>query len=422
MRIGLIGATLIGNRGAEAMVSATVTQLGKVSSNLNFTLFSYFPISDKKLKQSSIDIQNGTPEFILLVVFPLSLLYAIFVRFFHLRFLHTVFPKEIRDWSESSSLIDVSGVSFMDVRAHILPYDILIIIISNLLGTPFVKFSQAMGPFNSLISKTAAKLFLPGTKHIFARGESTYNALEKVCHKKNYSRSTDIALLHSIGDSLTDENSSYIKSLVEDLSNRKNGGEKIVGICPSSVVYKMSLKKGYDYLGFITELCEMCIDRGYTVLLYPNATKDENMNKTRNNDLNPIIKIQNNLKQNSRNPHNKILNVDRNINTDGIKRLIQNVDLSVVSRFHAMIASLELIKPVIILGWSHKYLEVMNDFELGEWVFDYTHNKSTELFSMIEKCYSQKSSIEKQIEKNIFTLKELSKKQIDYITSLLNDK
>ena len=157
------------------------------------------------------------------------------------------------------------------------------------------------------------------------------------------------------------------------------------------------------------------------VLLFPNATKDEDMSKIRNNDLFPIQKIAERL-INSVSPDSsgRILYVDRNINTDGIKQLISHCDLSIVSRFHAMIASLEITLPVIVLGWSHKYLEVMRDFDLAEWVFDYKEKSHEELFSLTKKCHRRKDSIKKNIAAHLPAVQKLSMLQIDCISAILD--
>lgn len=424
MRVGIIGATLIGNRGAEAMVSATVKQLMDCSRKLRFTLFSYFPESDRMVAPEKImDIRSGSPFYLLFVIFPFSLIFALFVRLLQVRGMKSLFPAALSEWAESEVVIDVSGVSFMDVRMTILPYDILIIVISALLGTPLVKFSQAMGPFKKNLNRYAAKIFLKSADHIFARGEETFTCLKSLHLKTGLTRSSDIALLHRCGDSITNENGSYVKKFSNRLEIIKKRGRAVIGICPSSVVFKLSRRKGFDYLGYLSRFAEKCANEGYYVLLFPNATKDEDMSKIRNNDLNPIKSIAESVSANlSAEKRKLILCVDRNINTDGIKQLIQWSDLNIVSRFHAMIASLQLTQPVIVLGWSHKYFEVMSDFALTSWVFDYKSKSSDELFSLMKKCHRQKAQLKKKIAAALPSVQMLSMLQIEYVNSILQTK
>jgi len=423
MRAGIIGATLIGNRGAEAMVSATVTLLRKRHKGIRFTLFSYFPKIDKKVAPDQIlDIRSGSPYYLLFYIFPLSMIFALLVRFLNLRFLKALFPKALNDWYESACIIDVSGVSFMDVRMQILPYDILIIVISRILNTPFIKFAQAMGPFNNRLNKYAAKYFLESVDHIFARGEDTFTFIKSLDLSTSVVRSSDIALLHTKGYSLTDENSDYVNIFSNKLESLHRDGARILGICPSSVVYKLSNKRGFDYLGYLNIFVKECIDEGFHILLFPNATKDEDMSKIRNNDLYPILKIAQNARASVDTKNSdRILFIDRNINTDGIKQLVCHCDLTIVSRFHAMIASLELKLPVIVLGWSHKYLEVMRDFNLSEWVFDYKEKSHEELFRLTKKCHRSKDSIKKNIELHLPAVQQLSMMQIDCITTIMDN-
>jgi colanic acid/amylovoran biosynthesis protein len=418
MRVAIIGGTLIGNRGAEAMVSVATRQVRARHPDASVTLFSYFPATDRRAPlRVPLDICSGTPA-ALLVMLPLALLYTLLVRVWGCRRLAQHFPVALRQWAESRVMLDVSGVSFMDVRLKILPYDVLIILISNLLGTPLVKLAQAMGPFHRAINRRAARLFLPMVDHIYARGRDTFDALTGLRVDTPVTRSSDIAFLHSTGDSLTIENEEYVSHMAAGLSARKEEGERLVGLCPSSVICKMSRHGAFNYLGYLAEVVDRLLDHGYTVLLFPNATKDDRMDRMRNNDLNPIQQLVSTLHRNRGAAGvDRLLYVDRNINTDGIKRLIQHMDVNIVSRFHAMIASLQLVRPVIVLGWSHKYAEVMRDFGMEDFVFDYQQGQPEQLASLVHSCFEDQAQWAGQIRAALAEVQRLAQQQFDDVQS-----
>ena len=192
-------------------------------------------------------------------------------------------------------------------------------------------------------------------------------------------------------------------------------GSAIIGICPSSVVYSKSQETGVDYIGKLAEVIEILLLKGNTsVLLFPNATRDKQMDKFRNNDLPLIDQIYKRLIAGNASFSTKILAVDRNINTDSIKNMINFCDITIVSRFHAMIASLSMAIPVMVLGWSHKYFEVMKQFNMEAFVVDY-QDEQHDFISSIERMLKEKDQYVSQITTNLPVVKQESYKQFEYI-------
>ncbi len=58
------------------------------------------------------------------------------------------------------------------------------------------------------------------------------------------------------------------------------------------------------------------------------------------------------------------------MDAEQIRAFIGKCRFLVASRFHAMIGSLEQKVPVLLIGWSHKYQEVLDMFELGQYAID----------------------------------------------------
>lgn len=50
-----------------------------------------------------------------------------------------------------------------------------------------------------------------------------------------------------------------------------------------------------------------------------------------------------------------------------LKKVLGGAEVAVASRFHAIVSALALNTPVAAFGWSHKYEELMNDFDVPEW-------------------------------------------------------
>jgi polysaccharide pyruvyl transferase WcaK-like protein len=92
-----------------------------------------------------------------------------------------------------------------------------------------------------------------------------------------------------------------------------------------------------------------------------------------------------------------------------------------VSRFHAMIAALTDSQPVIVLGWSHKYQEVMAYFDLDDLVFDFNQLEADVILSAIMRTLDMESSIRQQIEQRHESIETSAYKQINYVIDLLDN-
>jgi len=420
-KISIIGATFTGNRGAEAMLCSVVNKTAEKYPDAEFYIFSYYPSVDRKLLQESshhlkeqIKIFSSTPFYISAVLFPAALIYAV-VSFLHLKFLTKLLPASVRALGDSDVLIDIAGVSFMSGRAVFLPFNILTILPAMLVKTPVVKFAQGLGPFTDKSVRIAASLFLPKCRRVFARGEITLKYLHEFFGNKDFIGSAaDSAFMHQKGYSITDENSGYVKELCGKIQKQKKSGQKILGFCPSSVVYKKTQKQNIDYVSVISDIISKLLkDNNNTLLLFPNATRKESGEKLRNNDL-VIIKLIKKKLESAENISERVIYVENDINTDSIKSLIELCDITVVSRFHAMIASLTLEVPPLVLGWSHKYLEVMKQFGMEDAVLDYLDIKN-DTAGKIADALKNCSKLSGKISEYLPTVKKESAKQYEYV-------
>jgi len=414
-KISIIGATIIGNRGAEAMLTATIGRIKEKYPDSEYYIYSYYPDDDRKLLNIPyVNVHSATPVYLSAVLFPLSLIMGFF-NFVHLKTMKYLFPKSIKDLYESDVLIDISGVSFMDGREIFLPFNILTIWPAMLMKVPVVKFSQGLGPFEHTITKVTAKYFLSKCKQIFARGEITGQYLKDIFPtSNNYQFAADVAFSHVNTDSLSKENTDYCEEIKMKLISIRGTDDKIIGICPSSVVFAKSQKSNLDYVGkLVHAIVELLKDESIHILLFPNATREKNINTLRNNDLPVIDQIVNRLFEKGVS-RDRVTYITKDLNTGGIKSIIQYCDITVVSRFHAMIASLLLAKPVMVLGWSHKYFEVMKQFDMQQWVMDY-QSKEANLVPSIFEILENKELLQERIVQKLPVVKQESFKQFEYI-------
>jgi len=416
--VSLVGATLYGNRGAEAMLSAAIGELRERHSGLWFNVFSYYPVKDRDLLASEgVAVYSATPLFLVTVLGPLALLYRV-LGVLRMGAMHRWFPRSVIALARSRVLVCLAGVSFIDGRTKFLPFNIATILPAMLLGVPVVKFAQAVGPFDHWLNRLAARLVLARCRQVFARGDETFRNLQAVfANGRFYQRANDAAFLFRPEHALSRAEASIKGPLarIEQLADAR----KVVGLCPSVVVAKRRAAKGHDYAGEIAALAERLISGGHAVVLFPNATRGDDMGKRHNNDLPLLHEIAERL---SGKDDPFLVLVDQSVNAAQVHDILRACDAIVTSRFHAMVGALACTQPVMVLGWSHKYLEVMRLFGQEDMVMDHSR---LDVDTMAEKVADLLADVHRrrqQISDALPAVQDGARVQFDYLDDLLRDR
>jgi polysaccharide pyruvyl transferase WcaK-like protein len=415
--VSIIAATFYGNRGAEAMLSTTMAEIkARYNGDVRFNVFSYYPVRDATLvSDSDIVVYSSKPAYLVLVLLPCAVLYRL-LGLLGLKTVMGFLPMSVRALARSKMLICLAGVSFVAGRAKFLPFNIATILPAIVLGVPVIKFAQAMGPFGGLLNRLAARTFLMHCARIFTRGERTHKHLTELLGTSlNYERADDVAFLFK---------PEYCKSmdsegLEEDLFKLKSlrsSGQLVVGVCPSIVVAKRARASGWDYAQSIAHLIDDLVGKGYVVALYPNATRGEDMDKTHNNDLPLLEDIEHKLlPESTRN----IAKFTGSLNAAQIHKIINACDVHVVSRFHAMVAALSSGIPVLVIGWSHKYLEVMESFGQEDMVIDYKQGGHEVVSTLLDGLLDDRAQRALTIVNALYEVKTSSQRQVDFAVDYL---
>jgi len=407
-RFSLIAATIHGNRGAEAMLETSIGRIRDRFPDARFSVFSYYPEKDAQLiRDSAVSVRKSTPAYLVLVLFPMSLLAAPFARF--LGRVPGFFPRSVRELAESRALVDLAGVSFIDGREKFLPFNILTILPAMLLGTPVFKLAQAVGPFKKRINRFAARLL----KHcalVVARGDVTESHLAQINFPADKTLAApDVAFLFESRDSLSDEGAEEASALAARASELRAAGRAVVGLCPSAVLLGKAEEEGWDYVGFMAAVASGLIADGHSVLLFPNATRAGSV-KRRNNDLPVIAAIAERVGDAA---GENVLAVRGDVNAAALRVVLEACSVAAVSRFHAMVGTLAIGVPVCVVGWSHKYLEVMKQFGLEEFVFDYSAHDPEALRAVVGRLLSERDKHAADIVEKLPAVQAASRAQFE---------
>ena len=410
INVAITEASYSGNKGAAAMLQSSIAQLRKrYGEDLQIYIFSVWPKADTELiSRDYIHVVPAEAWKTVFVAFPMAVLYRLFRWCAPVRN-RLLQNRMLEAYSRMDMVLDEAGVSFVDSRGFVMnTFAFICMAIPLLLGVPVVKYSQAMGSFQKLPNRIQAKIILPRMKLILARGELTRKYLERLGIRKNVRVCADGAF--------TMEDDPVIDRRVEEACSKDAFffGRNIVGISPSTVVNKKCKKAKIDYVRIMADFIDQLTDEGYQVLILANAAR-EHTAKTRNNDL-PICRK---IVQRCRNKAH-IRFIDREMCPEEIRAYAGKCRFFVSSRFHAMIFALERKVPVLLIGWSHKYQEVLDDFELGKFATDFSDLSAESMLEGFHRLVEAEEEIHGKLDRNYDKVMESSRRNIKYASEVLD--
>ncbi|MEX2608185.1 MAG: polysaccharide pyruvyl transferase family protein [Kiritimatiellia bacterium] len=394
MKIVILAGTLTGNHGSEAMVTTCIHMVRERFPGATICVATYYPREDREALNarengaSDIYIYSCTPRCLVLNWFPGAWFAKAFpvtkkggVRHFG----------GVRDLLGADAVLDVAGVSFIDDREKFLPFNVLTLYPFLLHRIPVFKLSQAVGPFESFWNRRAATRFLTRVETVYARGSRTLALIKNSGLPIPHAHAPDVTFC--LGG---DQTRPYTERT-----------ENTVAVLPSSLV--MSKHPGYvaDMARLIDSLCA----NGASVTLIAHSWRDSD--HPRNNDLVAANAIRALLKE-------PVPIKGPGMDALRLREEISKHRLAVSSRFHGMIGALETETPVLVIGWSHKYLEVLEDFGFdGSVCFDYRTLEPERLLETARSLLADGPELSRRIQDRLEDVRSASRRQFDEIFSTL---
>ena len=409
INIVITAASFCGNKGAAAMLQSGIKQLReRYGERLQITLMSTYPKRDREIiaampeRYDFINVVNAKPEKLLFLTFPLAAMYGFFK---HIPLLRKPFlrNKIIRAYSECDMTVDMAGVSFVDSRGFVMnTYAFVCAAVPMLCGAPVCKYSQALGSFKNPYNRFLAKWILPKMRLICARGEITKSNLAGIGITENVRLCADGAFTMPEGER-------YAENVNRLCNNDSFYNGNVAGVSISSVVDKRCRKLGIDYQKIMIEFIERLVSEGFSVLIIANAVREDST-KPRNNDLPICGEVYAKIPDKT-----NVRYYPREMFPEELRLLISRCRALVASRFHAMIGALEKGVPVLLIGWSHKYKEVLDMFGLGGYSADYSELNAEKLYDEFQRLLQNSEEIRAKIGENLPLVKASSCENIELI-------
>lgn len=383
VRIAIIGAALSANKGAAAMVESVMARLPNELGECHFDILTTYPDADASRVPAGADaaIVGLQPLRLALVEFPIACL-ALVMRKLRIP-LFWVRSRGCRSMLDSSVVVDVAGISFADGRGFaIVIYNALMTGVPLLLGVPTVKAAQALGPFKSVPNRWLAPLVLRRVKTVCARGARTREHLDSL----GGVNSIDVA---DLAFSL-DEAASFPEAVSAALSTID---KDFIVVMPSAVVRGIYESNGGNYVSSMAELvADIRTKTGRSVVIAPHSYR-AGLPEGRMNDGPVCREVAEACSGDS-----QVLGLDFDLTAGELRHLVAHSSVLVTSRFHAMISGLATSTPTVVVGWSHKYKEVLDDFGLSNLGLDSSAlNKPSEIADIVSKVLASKAEMSQQI-------------------------
>ena len=337
------------------MVETVIARMPQYVGPCAFDILTTYPDEDSTRIPAHADARVVGMEPLRLALLELPIAFLAFVcRVLRIP-LFWVRTRVCRSLLHADVVVDVAGISFVDGRGFpILVYNTLMTGVPLLLGVPTVKAAQALGPFTQRTTKLAAHLVLPRLQAICARGARTREHLDSL-HLSNVFDVADLAFSLDEAGELPNEVRHQISA----------AGDDFVVVMPSSVVKGLYEKNSGKYAEAMAELVGQI--RSHTkkgVVIVPHSYRSHHPEGRMNDG--PVCREVAALCA-----HDPlVVGIDADLTARELRRIVNLGSVLVTSRFHAMISGLSTCTPTVVIGWSHKYREVLDDFGLAEMGFD----------------------------------------------------
>lgn len=351
------------NKGAQAMVFATVNYLKKTFPDKQIYVFS-----------SRIEEDRETYTFEL---HPYDLEKKIKV--FSKPNLLSLSDEIIKILSDTDFVIDISGYALSSQQ--LLPTNInylFNLFIARHFSLPCYCLAQSIGPFNynplvKLLLYIPFKFILKYPINIFVRENDGLKHIRKYT-RKNVQQSCDIVLQTKKYD---------VDNIYRKKFERKK--QKIpknsIGIIPNQKVLDRSDKK-FLY-GLYQSMIEKILQYNKNVYLLLHSKEDIIICK----------KIKSMFRDN-----NRVIILEDDMDCIELEEIIRQFDFVVASRYHSIIHAYKNGVPAIILSWAVKYFELAQKFNQLEYFFDIRKlNEPEDVLNKLEKMLGNYSFEKKEI-------------------------
>ncbi len=265
---------------------------------------------------------------------------------------------------------------------------------------------QSWGPFNNYKVRVLTKLLLRTTDIVFAREKLSYDYLikHKCVNQNKLFLSNDIAFNFKANDKSTS------KIILSKIGINSINKIPLIAITPNVRIYQKTIGEGInnEYIKELFKVIDFFLSNtNCNILLIPHEFFKNS------NDL-QICKL---IKENYNN--DRLIITPKDLSASEVKGVIGLCDFIIASRYHSLVFALSKRVVPVVVGWSHKYDELLKLLNLEKLVVDPVNRKDENLKIIIENVWNNKNKYKEIINKNMPDIEKESYLPIQKLKDLL---
>ncbi len=325
---------------------------------------------------------------------------------------HTKAAYEINAIGPVDAVVDVSGFSYSDSWGpggfkYAWPW----LEYCHLKKKPYIFLPQAWGPFEKPDVALWAKKLCQSAGKIVSRDDESSKYLAKLqgVSVSEIHQSPDIAFRFLGAPPIVGRT---------HIQNLGLGADRpVIGVVPNMRVYERAPGTGAanHYVKLLVTLVDHCISNlGADVLLAPNEIKVPGTSGPDDRFLCGIVASQ------IQNTEHCCTLRDYH-SSETVKSILGQVDLLIASRFHSLVFALAQGVPVVALGWSHKYQELLRPFGLENFVVDHDRLDTNAVVSLVETAWQERAGTSARIRETVPRLQAQVDTLFDEVAGMLRE-
>jgi len=395
VKILLLGATPTKNLGGPSLLIGACKILNTFIPEAEFTLLSYtrFPEQDsKKAEEYGVKLVNlleGKRGAMLR-----WLLGAILSRL-GLKLPLLLNDKILQECIKADIFVDILGITFTDFISGSLTGNMLGVnlwfLIGKLLKKPVVKFTSDMGPFKKKEVRYPAKFFLSKLDLIMARGAITQRYLQELDIRKHIYVYPDPAFILDPAPR---------EQINEIIWREKLDKKPLIGIAVSRRIDQMlcgeDIESESKYSLLIAQVTDYLTEKlTASVVFIPNEMAGGY------DDIYVARKVYKSVRSKS-----GVKLITTEYGAEELRGLIGECDMFISSRYHSVVAVTAMCVPCVVIGWGHKYIEIMEMLGQGDFVCDFETVDFDELQAKVDRLWHNREKIRAELALKIPLIKE----------------
>jgi polysaccharide pyruvyl transferase WcaK-like protein len=393
------------NKGAEAMLCTVKQELGKRIPDADFICVSRTIEEHEKalslgfhsrLEQRGNYCKKLSSIFCSAIQHP-SVLESVLIR------------RDVTElFGNVSAVINISGYAYSDIQGYARARNAWAAVkYCDCFKIPYIFMPQAWGPFSEPKLVKYIEKMCKYSFALYVRDEYSKVCLKPISDriKKEIFIGPDIAfrfqgdltaggqIFHSFGESF----------------------EKgpVIGVGPNMRVYERMAGNGTEnkYVNILTKLVKSFRNMGVSIVLLPHEIRTKSFLQ----DDRYICRL---IKEDFEHD-DKVAVISDNLSAAEIKGVIQKLDLLIASRFHSIVAALSSRVPVFVIGWSHKYGELLHYFGIDNCALDYENIDRIDFLNSVKSVWKDRHNYKTMLENKVPDVEKAVDQVFDKVATCL---